>query len=438
MTESIDLDDYLDSPRDLVFLSDEALGTLAREDVEAFQLEAARRRLARQAKRIPALGKKLGDNDPFACESVDDLIPFLYLDSDYKSYDKSYLENKQFDKMTQWLDEFTSYDLSGVDMEGCENLTEWCKRLHEQANIFICHSTGTSGTLSFVPRSQADRDLIVDGMAASSPNLFDINKRNDDVYFFTMSPRYIYRLPQVLYDGLEARYLKNPVISPFEDYISPEMTIAMNKLRKAAENDTLEECFKDPLVAACAAEVGQFSKEAPQRIGNWIDNIKNNYMGKGIYFMGTFDHAWDITRSFQEAGVAGAFAPNSVFAVFGGVKKGTVLPEDWRQQFKAAMGTDKIVSAWGMSELAGAAASECVEGMYHFNVHTIPFVLDPDTGKPLPRKGTQTGQLAALELVSEDCWGGIITGDSGTVHWDKVCDCGLNNGPLLELTIERL
>lgn len=438
MTKSIALSDYLDSPKELVFLTDEALSSLRREDVEAFQLEAARRKLARQAKRIPALGKMLGDNDPSACKGVDDLLPYLYVDGDYKSYDKSFIENKQFDKMTQWLDAFTSYDLSGVDMHGCENLTQWCQRLHEQANIFICHSSGTSGTLSFVPRSQADRDLMVDAMAAANPDFFDSNKRNSDAYFFTMSPRYIYRMPQVVYDGVDERYLQNPVISPFEDFISPEMTIAMNKLRKASEDGTLEECFKDPLVAACAEDVARFSKEAPERIGAWIENIKNNYMGKSIYLMGTFDHAWEITRSFSQAGIAGAFASNSVFALFGGVKKGTVLPEDWRKQFKAAMGSDQIVTAWGMSELAGAAASECIEGMYHFNVHTIPFVLDPSTGEPLPRKGTQTGQLAALELISEDCWGGIITGDSGTVHWDKVCDCGLNNGPLLELNIERL
>lgn len=438
MTKSINLNDYLDSPGKLVFLSEEELASLQRDDVEAFQLEAARRKLARQAKRIPMVGKLLGDKNPAECETFDHLVPFLYVDSDYKSYERSYIENKEFDKLTQWLDGFTSCDLSTVDMDGCENLTQWCQRLDEQTNVFICHSTGTSGTLSFIPRSQADRDLIVDAMGAASPDLFDPEKGNDDTYFFTMSPRNIFRVPQVLYDGLEARYLKNPVISPFTDFVSPEMSIAMSKLRKAAEDDTLEECFKDPLVAAHAADVGKFSKEAPERISNWVQKIKEDYRGKSIYFMGTFDHAWDITSFFKEAGITGAFAPNSVFALFGGVKKGTVLPDDWRQQFKDAMGTDRIVSAWGMSELAGAAASECVEGMYHFNVHTIPFVLDPESGVPLPREGTQTGQLAALELISEDCWGGIITGDRGTVHWDKTCACGLNNGPLLELDIERL
>ncbi|WP_344938134.1 hypothetical protein [Zhongshania borealis] len=436
--KKLNLDEYLDSPKNLVFKSEVELRSLEREDVEIFQLEAARRKLARQAKRIPALAKKLGEKDPAACESFDDLIPFLYSDGDYKSYDKSFLKNKQFDKMTAWLNEYTSYDLSSVEMTGCENLSEWCERLYKQANIFICHSSGTSGTLSFVPRSQADRDLIVDSLAGANPDLFDVNERQNDVDFFTMSPRRSFRITQVLYDGLEGKYLKNPVQSPFGSFVSPEMTIAMSKLRKAAENDTLEECLKDPVVASCAADVGRFTNEAPERIRNWIANIKNNYIGKSIYFMGTFDHAWELTQTFQKSGLTGAFSPNSVFAVFGGVKKGTILPGDWRQQFKAAMGTEKIVTAWGMSELAAAAASECPEGMYHFNVYTIPFVIDPRTGKALPRKGTQNGQLAALELVSEDCWGGIVTGDSGTVHWDKACACGLNNGPLLELAIERL
>ncbi len=434
---AINLHDYLNDPKQLVFKSENELAQLDREQVALFQLEAAKRKLARQSKRIPALGKKLGRSNPADIATVDDLIPYLYEDGDYKSYDKAFLADKRFDKMTQWLNDYTSHDLSGVDMAGCEDLTGWCQRLHEQANIFICHSSGTSGTLSFVPRSQADRDLMVDAMANANADLFDIENKDNDVDFFTMSPRRNYRITQVLYDGLDAKYLKNPVVSPFPDFISPEMTIAMSKLRKAAETDTLDEALKDPIVASNAAAVGKFSQEAPERIGKWLEAIKGN-IGKSIYFMGTFDHAWEITKSFQAAGTSGAFAPNSVFALFGGVKKGTVLPDDWKEQFKAAMGTDKIVSAWGMSELATAAANECTHGMYHFNVHTIPFVLDPKTGKPLPRSGTQKGQLAALELVAEDCWGGIITGDAGTVHFDKVCDCGLNNGPLLEVDIERI
>lgn len=437
MIKSIALNDYLDSPKDLAFLTDEEIGTLQRKDVEAFQLEAARRKLARQAKRIPALGKKLGDNDPFACESVDDFIPFLYVDSDYKSYDKSCLENKQFDKMTEWLDAFTSYDLSNVDMEGCENLTEWCKRLHEQTNIFICHSSGTSGTLGFVPRSQADRDLIVDAMAAANPDLFDINKCNSDVYFFTISPRRIYRVPQVLYDGLEDRYLKNPVISPFEEFISPEMTIAMSKLRKAADNGTLEECFKDPVVAACAADVGRLPKRhrsasvTALRTSRTITSVKVSI-------------SWVLSITPGKSLVP--FGKLVLREHFRPTLRSRFLAESKRERNYRRIGVSISRRRWyGQNHYCLGHVGTRDRGRHGMRRGDVPLQCThhslcarPGYRKPLPRKGTQTAQLAALELVSEDCWGGIITGDPGTVHWEKVCDCGLNHGPLLELTIERL
>ncbi len=428
----INLNDFLGSPRDLAFLSDDKLESLSRDDIAAFQFEAARRNLERQAKRIPVLGDMLAGNDPSSFENFEDFLPFLFKDGAYKSYDLAFIQNKQFDKLTQWLSGYTTHDLSGVDMEGCDSLTEWCRRLHEQVNIFICHSTGTSGVLSFLPRSQKDRDLVVDSVIWNSPGLFDPNERNNDVSFFTLSPRRQYRITQALYDGLEERFLLNPVQVAFEEFMSPELSIAMGKLRKANEDGTLEECFKDPAVAACAADVQRFVGEAPEKIKRWIDNIKENYIGKRIYFMGTFDRAWEITQSFKEAGITEAFAPESVFALFGGVKLGTELPDDWQDQFKLAMGTDKITSGWGMTELATGAAHQCSQGMFHFFIHTIPILLDPKTGKPLPRKGVQTGQIAVLQLVSEDCWGGVITGDLGTVYWDRVCDCGMDHGPLLD------
>jgi hypothetical protein len=67
----------------------------------------------------------------------------------------------------------------------------------------------------------------------------------------------------------------------------------------------------------------------------------------------------------------------------------------------------------------------------HFLPTTIPLLLEPNTRNVLPRTGTQTGQLAMLELISEDSWGGMIAGDAATIHWDRDCDCG-RHGPLME------
>ena len=83
-----------------------------------------------------------------------------------------------------------------------------------------------------------------------------------------------------------------------------------------------------------------------------------------------------------------------------------------------------------MSELTGSAL-RCPQGMYHFTIQSIPFLLEPKTRKPLPRNGVQTGQFAMLEVNSEDCWGGMVSGDRGTIYWDRTCACG-RDGPLLD------
>ncbi|MCY1302249.1 hypothetical protein D9M70_518980 [compost metagenome] len=51
-------------------------------------------------------------------------------------------------------------------------------------------------------------------------------------------------------------------------------------------------------------------------------------------------------------------------------------------------------------------------------------MLDPETGKALPRTGRQTGRAAFFDLGADLRWGGFITGDEITVEWDKPCACG--------------
>ncbi|MBK7318856.1 hypothetical protein [Candidatus Villigracilis affinis] len=53
----------------------------------------------------------------------------------------------------------------------------------------------------------------------------------------------------------------------------------------------------------------------------------------------------------------------------------------------------------------------------------IPMVLDPD-GTPLPRRGVQTGRAGYFDLLAQTYWGGILTGDRITVHYDEECGCG--------------
>lgn len=430
MTGPVRLSDHLDAPGELLSRPPAELEAVGRRETELFQLEAARRKLARLAPRIPVLAGLLAGRDPSTFERVDDFIPVLFDEDVYKSYDAAWIDQGEFAKLTRWIAGLTTHDLSRVDMEDCRSLTEWCRRLDEQAGIFICHSSGTSGVLSFVPHSQRDRDLTVDHVVWYSHPLFRAQQRND-VTYFCMQARRQYRITQPIYDGLELRYQTNPV-EALTDFLSPEFFIAQGRLRKAAQGGTLEACLRNPLVAAHRDQVERYQRDLPELIRRWTENLIENYRGRRIFFQGSFDKAWQITQHFRKAGVTAAFAPDSVFSLFGGVKDGSVLPDDWQDQFRRVTGVDesRLVSGWGMSEITGALL-RCRQGMYHFMIQTIPFLLEPGTRIPLPRTGVQTGQLALLEVISEDCWGGMISGDRGTIHWDRICACG-RDGPLLD------
>ena len=50
-------------------------------------------------------------------------------------------------------------------------------------------------------------------------------------------------------------------------------------------------------------------------------------------------------------------------------------------------------------------------------------LLDPDSGRPLPREGVQTGRASFFDLTQDGHWGGIVAGDRITVDYTP-CPCG--------------
>ena len=84
----------------------------------------------------------------------------------------------------------------------------------------------------------------------------------------------------------------------------------------------------------------------------------------------------------------------------------------------------EVMNLTGMSEI-GAFHWGCREKKYHVQPYVVPFLLDPETSAPLPRKGRQTGRAAFYDILNRSHWGGIISGDEITIDWDTPCPCGL-------------
>jgi len=99
-------------------------------------------------------GRKTGHS---ADQIVRDLAKLLFTHQVYKNYPVEFVEKKRYAELTRWLGKLTTVDLTNVNMEGVKSLDEWLTRL-DNAGMFVFHSTGTSGKLSFFPRSQVEKE----------------------------------------------------------------------------------------------------------------------------------------------------------------------------------------------------------------------------------------------------------------------------------------
>src|SRR5206468_12733912 len=128
-----------------------------------------------------------------------------------------WLDVGDYEALTAWLGRFTANDYSRVDMRGCRNLTEWCQRILDQTGDMVSHSSGTSGTLSFVPRSREDQELFADALMWNFQDQHIGGRRlffpgqSNDIVLFSPNPRRMFRITTGIYDALERRYMTPPV-----------------------------------------------------------------------------------------------------------------------------------------------------------------------------------------------------------------------------------
>src|ERR1700761_1252031 len=133
--------------------------SLRREERDAIALAGLRKRFKQLGSALPALGKLAADQGIHEINSIDDAAPLLFPHTVYKSYPLSFLEKGQFDRLTKWLGGLTTVDLKGVDLTGVDSIDEWIARIEQATDINLIHTFGTTGKLSFLPRTKTQTAL---------------------------------------------------------------------------------------------------------------------------------------------------------------------------------------------------------------------------------------------------------------------------------------
>src|SRR5262249_33978887 len=122
---------------------------------EPLQLAALQRRFDGLRNRIPALQILADKQGITRINNLDDALAVAFDHRVYKSYPLSLIENRDFKRLTAWLQRLTTNDLSTMSLEGLDSVDAWLDRL-DAHGMLVGHSTGTTGKLSFVPRSRVE------------------------------------------------------------------------------------------------------------------------------------------------------------------------------------------------------------------------------------------------------------------------------------------
>jgi hypothetical protein len=321
-------------------------------------------------------------------------------------------------------------------MDDVDSVDKWIDRLDSHGMIML-HSTGTTGKLSFLPRSQTEftawKPAFFEGTMATT----GVDRRTE--VLATFFPGYrsgnaTSAKMQRIFIGEESAGGEANRHVLYDYAISSDLLSLAARMRKAEEQGELDKLNLDPRLLEQREQLIEQGRRRDQDLETWFMKLVNEFRGQKVEINGVAADLLRLVLKAREEGIKCEFAPGSVLFTAGGLKGFKDPPANWEQILMDFFGIDRVCSIYGMSECMGLAPL-CTHNYYHFFPYTIPFLLDPD-GNVLPREGVQTGRCALFDLIAETYWGGFISGDRITMHWDEDCECGWK-GPRLERDIQR-
>ena len=410
------------------------------DQVASLQLEGARARFSQLRPAIKALDAEAKFAGIDRIDSLDDIPKLLFQHSAYKAYPISFIEKNRFDMLTRWLAGYTSVDLSDVDVKGIDTIDGWLDALDQQTAVRVVHTSGTTGKLSFFPRTTLELSLWYEGMLkihepfGDQPGVFlgDDHVRLPCIMPSARHGRYVGLRNMEL---LESRLVPTPdELYSYKTTLSADLASLSGRIRVAQAKGELAQMTIPESMRAAMRDYLASQERATEEGAEFFQEIAKKLQGRRILIGGTTNMIYNAALGGLKLGMRNMFAPDSV-AMHGGGAKGLVLPADHMETIMEFSGIRKWHISYGMSELIGFIPY-CEHGHYHVPPYDIPFILDPETGAAYPRKGTATGRFAYLDLISQTLWGGLISGDKVTLNFDGGCSCG-RTGAYIEGHIER-
>ena len=436
------VDALIAAPESYVAKSYTDIFSLTDAERQQFWLATAQRRFAELYPKIAML-KNLADRQGVSTiDRLEDLAPLLFRASVYSSYPLAWLERNEFVRLTKWLSKLTAIDLSGVDLDGVELIEDWIKAIVAATGATVCYSTTTDGKMTFLLRSREEWRLFWEGgrwrlepFGEERAHYRRLEPGIDRVPIFFPGPKGGYRPFNISLAIYESVYGEGLVKAP-SDYMDADLMSLAGRIQEASKKGEEGTLSINPKLMARKGEIARMREEGPAKNKRWVDLLINGHKGQRVWVLGTMGSVHALARQLLDAGTIGAFDAGSLISVGSGFPDG-VEPEGWQDEVLRAFGIPgrNMNIDFGMGEMM-SVATRCPHRKYHLPPTTIPFVLDVGTDEVLPSSGAQTGRFAFYDLLASTYWGGFVSGDMVTLHWDQ-CPCG-RTGPHLGNEIGKI
>jgi hypothetical protein len=220
----------------------------------------------------------------------------------------------------------------------------------------------------------------------------------------------------------------------YDTHIPADLMALSGRMQSAEDMGEIERLGLDPALLEQRRTMLEQGRRKDQDMEAWFSKLIQQFKGQRVKIGGTFSDLYRVARTGLDKGLRCEFAPGSILQGGGGMKGYKDAPDDWEEQVKYFFGVDKLGNQYGFSEVIGNAPL-CEAGYFHFLPYSVPILMDAD-GNAMPREGVQTGRLVLVDPIPLSYWGGFVSGDEVTMHWDENCDCGWK-GPRAGKTIRR-
>ena len=413
----------------------EAMFELSWRDYADVQLEVLKRQFDTFRGSVQALDKLATREGVTKVDSIEDALPLLFDHRIYKSYPISLIENRDLAKLTSWLGRLTTLPLHQMDLSGLTTLDDWMDRL-DAFGMLIGHSSGTTGKLSFVPRARQEFPVWQRSYYEAQRAATGVDPYTDHIDTFFPGYRGGHQMMMKMLSLFNIPAAGGPehYHTLYQSHISSDLMSLAGRMQSAEDRGELEKLGFDPALLQQREALIAQGKRREHDIEAWFFKLFEEYKGKRVKLGGTFADLIRTARSGIDKGLKPEFAPGSFIMTGGGMKGFKDAPDDWELFVRDYFGIERIGMFYGMSEVMGMSP-RCSQGHFHIFPHTIPLLFDRDMNL-LPRIGAQTGRYAFFDLLTETYWGGFISGDQITIHWDEDCACGWK-GPRVGPEITR-